>query len=897
MEIENNKTKTNVKNIILIIIIIIITILGIFSMIKKIKKEDLPPTEITLVEFDMQPINLNEQKTEIITENIVKNKENSTAENNKNNESNSPSNIDNSISIRTNSNFLPRFAYDAGKKVNFYMSLNTIESIKPNIIKTNINSVSNRNFSKTESTQDICNTKLCIELSSSNNLYSSSNAQDLRLQFTYIVRSSEIDITRFNSAEFYVFANGQYHGPYEIDTFEVTNFLNRGIINNQTVDEYYQGSEEIEYSITTENLLNKLNGQTNISKILIIPYRRYDEYKGYFKMTNAKLVAYKNKNYQPQKKYTIKVSSDQLREKIVSNMITNATIEWSPSSGFTYTDPSGKNFIFPPQYFYHGIPYIDAIDTTRNSFLKQVWSKNYHESLENGTVNTKKLRGMYCSSSVYEAVTESLPSKTNYAWTKAYLTSPDIKFIDMKYNYGSTGDSYNTNNVKNYYLSKNDNDEEKVKEHFYNAYKKLSPGDGVVHYIDYISSCKETNKALLKILKLSGNKKIVNENGIEYYPYDGPQINKGHVMLVTGYPKVVYSSSGKIDPEASCVVVTEITNSYQDTTKPYSIKNNTTFEDAISKELKSNYGFKKNPNITNLNSLEEIEGKHTQWNIHRKISFADLYRGLQCSPYLPFTFTEYNETKDKIAEIEKPKVKLINGNTLDDISKGIKGTIVTNYTIQSITYTVTSFGTNNNINKEVKYQATEYPDSTKVYSLYYQADKNITSEFIKTINQLQLQKDIIYDATITVDLGTKVSSNTLKTDTVAALYLKSDYYFDDMNFYGCIVDSYNKLKNTSYNYSVRLSSKDLSQIKTLECSDREIKSLKGLEKLTNLESADFSKNNITNIDLSKNKELKTLKIYYTDIKKINISENKNLKELYLYEGIKEDTSKKIITIK
>ena len=85
-------------------------------------------------------------------------------------------------------------------------------------------------------------------------------------------------------------------------TFEVTNFLNRGIINNQTVDEYYQGSEEIEYSITTENLLNKLNGQTNISKILIIPYRRYDEYKGYFKMTNAKLVAYKNKNYQPQKK-------------------------------------------------------------------------------------------------------------------------------------------------------------------------------------------------------------------------------------------------------------------------------------------------------------------------------------------------------------------------------------------------------------------------------------------------------------------------------------------------------------------------------------------------------------------------------------------------------------------
>ena len=118
-----------------------------------------------------------------------------------------------------------------------------------------------------------------------------------------------------------------------------------------------------------------------------------------------------------------------------------------------------------------------------------------------------------------------------------------------------------------------------------------------------------------------------------------------------------------------------------------------------------------------------------------------------------------------------------------------------------------------------------------------------------------------------------------------------------MNFYSCIVDSYNKLKNTSYNYSVRLSSKDLSQIKTLECSDREIKSLKGLEKLTNLESADFSKNNITNIDLSKNKELKTLKIYYTDIKKINISENKNLKELYLYEGIKEDTSKKIITIK
>ena len=110
-------------------------------------------------------------------------------------------------------------------------------------------------------------------------------------------------------------------------------------------------------------------------------------------------------------------------------------------------------------------------------------------------------------------------------------------------------------------------------------------------------------------------------------------------MLVTGKTVVVKDSkTGKIDPDKSYVVVTEITNKEGNTENRTYVKNNTSFtgKDVYSNEFNNNFGFTKAN--TNLKNLKDLDGNFTQWNVHRKISFRDLYFGIQCSMYVPFTF-------------------------------------------------------------------------------------------------------------------------------------------------------------------------------------------------------------------------------------------------------------------
>ena len=85
--------------------------------------------------------------------------------------------------------------------------------------------------------------------------------------------------------------------------------------------------------------------------------------------------------------------------------------------------------------------------------------------------------------------------------------------------------------------------------------------------------------------------------------------------------------------------------------------------------------------------------------------------------------------------------------------------------------------------------------------------------------------------------------------------------FTDDNFYKCVVDAYNKENETSLPYTTNLSDEQLETITKLSCNglykskEDKIKSATGIEKLTVLTYLDVRDNQLTELDVSKNKLL------------------------------------------
>src|SRR5574344_1394808 len=77
-------------------------------------------------------------------------------------------------------------------------------------------------------------------------------------------------------------------------------------------------------------------------------------------------------------------------------------------------------------------------------------------------------------------------------------------------------------------------------------------------------------------------------------------------------------------------------------------------------------------------------------------------------------------------------------------------------------------------------------------------------------------------------------------------------YFDDENFYDCVVDKYNSENSTSLPYTTALSDEQLKSITELDCSSKKIVSAKGVEKLTGLTDLRLYNNKLSTIDVSKN---------------------------------------------
>ena len=121
----------------------------------------------------------------------------------------------------------------------------------------------------------------------------------------------------------------------------------------------------------------------------------------------------------------------------------------------------------------------------------------------------------------------------------------------------------------------------------------------------------------------------------------------------------------------------------------------------------------------------------------------------------------------------------------------------------------------------------------------------------------------------------KLISNKLYKETVSS-------YFNDTNFYNCIIDIYNHENNTNKPYTYNLSESELASIKNVSCDNKEITDTTGIEKLVNLTYLSLHKNKLTTIDISKNTNLTILYLSHNNLTTIDVSKNTNLTKLYLY---------------
>ena len=84
------------------------------------------------------------------------------------------------------------------------------------------------------------------------------------------------------------------------------------------------------------------------------------------------------------------------------------------------------------------------------------------------------------------------------------------------------------------------------------------------------------------------------------------------------------------------------------------------------------------------------------------------------------------------------------------------------------------------------------------------------------------------------------------------------------------------VKKFDLNENGSLNNNEIALAKVLRCPGKEIYSMKGIEYLTNLRILEASYNNLTTLDLKKNRELKELYVDTNQLKKLNLTKNTTL---------------------
>ena len=162
----------------------------------------------------------------------------------------------------------------------------------------------------------------------------------------------------------------------------------------------------------------------------------------------------------------------------------------------------------------------------------------------------------------------------------------------------------------------------------------------------------------------------------------------------------------------------------------------------------------------------------------------------------------------------------------------------------------------------------------KIKKIFNQKTRNILSIIIIILGVAFLINYIFYTPSY---INAYIATNIYKEP--------ANKYFDDDNFYKCVVDAYNRENNTSIPYTQSLSDSQLGSIKWVDCSGYNksdnvlVKSAKGVEMLTALKWLDMNWNRLTTLDVSKNIALKELCAGSNKLTTLDVSNNTALTEL------------------
>ena len=162
----------------------------------------------------------------------------------------------------------------------------------------------------------------------------------------------------------------------------------------------------------------------------------------------------------------------------------------------------------------------------------------------------------------------------------------------------------------------------------------------------------------------------------------------------------------------------------------------------------------------------------------------------------------------------------------------------------------------------------------KIKKIFNQKTRNILSIIIIILGVAFLINYIFYTPSY---INAYIATNIYKEP--------ANKYFDDDNFYKCVVNAYNKENSTSIPYTQSLSDSQLGSIKKVECDgynasdNNKVKSAKGVEKLTALTSLNVSNNQLTALDVSKNTALTSLDVDDNKLTTLDVSNNIVLTDL------------------
>ena len=222
-----------------------------------------------------------------------------------------------------------------------------------------------------------------------------------------------------------------------------------------------------------------------------------------------------------------------------------------------------------------------------------------------------------------------------------------------------------------------------------------------------------------------------------------------HVRVISGDTHVSRNPDDSINPDESYFIYTDIRIKQANTRK-----GSNDFGGQLKKGKDCTVQFQPNNRLTDIKKFTQLEGKNLNFNINKKSSFKESYD----ENYIPITLNYY-----RTATTEVPFVRIINPNNRSNIKKGLKGTIYSNYTITSVTFSLKNYKTD----EEITF--IDFPNHNtgslegmfgNTYSLYYN-----TPDFIKNYIKELAQKDKNFSLIISVSAGEKKNLKLLTINT------------------------------------------------------------------------------------------------------------------------------------